>query len=104
MITITKKEEVVLDQIKIYHLEFPEGIPLSVIKEETGFFEYDLVQILNSLADKDLIEFNDNMIKLSNIEKEVNAVNSKKDVEKIVPVDTGTFMPILCFAEVKVDE
>ena len=28
----------------------------------------------------------------------------KKDVEKIVPVDTGTFMPILCFAEVKVDE
>lgn len=83
MITITKKEEVVLDQIKIYHLEFPECIPLSVIKEETGFFEYDLVQILNSLADKDLIEFNDNMIKLSNIEKEVNAVNSKKDVEKI---------------------
>lgn len=83
MITITKKEEVVLDQIKIYHLEFSEGIPLSVIKDETGFFEYDLVQILNSLADKELIEFNDNIIKLSDIEKEINTVNSRKDVEKI---------------------
>lgn len=83
MITITKKEDVVLNQIKIYHLEFPEGIPISVLKDETGFYEYNLVQILKTLAGKGLIEFEDNLVKLLEVEKEINAVNSKKDVEEV---------------------
>ncbi|MDO5848360.1 MAG: hypothetical protein Q4P18_02390 [Methanobrevibacter sp.] len=83
MITITKKEEVVLNQIKIYHLEYPDGIPLSVLKDETGFFEYNLVQILKTLDSKELIKFDGNVAKLLDIEKEVNAVNSKEDVEKV---------------------
>lgn len=83
MITITKREEVVLNQIKIFHLEFPDGIPISVLKDETGFFEYDLVQILKSLSTKGLIEFKDNVVWLLDIEKEINTVNSKEDVEKI---------------------
>ncbi len=83
MITITKKEDVVLNQIKIYHLEFPDGIPISVLKDETGFYEYNLVQILKTLASKGLIEFKDNLVKLLEVEKEINAVNSKKDVEEV---------------------
>lgn len=83
MITITKREEVVFNQIKIFHLEFPDGIPISVLKDETGFFEYDLVQILKSLSTKGLIEFKDNVVWLLDIEKEINTVNSKEDVEKI---------------------
>ena len=29
MITITKNEEVVLDQIKIFNMEYPDGIPVN---------------------------------------------------------------------------
>ena len=48
-----------------------------------GFHEYDLVQILNTLSEKNLIEFNGSSVKLTISDKEINAVKSKKDVEKI---------------------
>ena len=48
MINITRNEEVVLNQIKIFNIEYPEGIPLKLLKSELGFHEYDLV--LSSLA------------------------------------------------------
>ena len=71
MITITKNEEVVLNQIKIFDMEYPEGVPLDIIREDLGFHEYDLVQI------------KDNKVSLSEYEKEINTVNSKKDVEEL---------------------
>lgn len=83
MITITKKEEVVLDQVKIFNLEYPDGIPVNVLKKELGFHEYDLVQILEELQDKCLVVFKDNKVSLSGSEKEINTVNSRKDVEEL---------------------
>lgn len=83
MITITKKQEVVLDQIKIFYYEYPEGIPVNILKEEIGIHEYDLVEIVKSLAEKDIVSYENNRVKLLDIDKEINAVNSKKDVEKI---------------------
>lgn len=83
MINITKNEEVVLDQIKIFNMEFPDGIPVGVLRKDLGFHEYDLVQILEELNDKDLIIFEDNKVALSESEKEINTVNSKKDVEEL---------------------
>lgn len=83
MITITKNEEVVLDQIKIFDIEYSEGIPLDVLRKDLGFHEYDLVQILEELDAKDLVVFNDNKVSLSGHEKEINTVNSKKDVEEL---------------------
>ena len=83
MITITKNEEVVLEQVKIFNIEYPQGIPLNVLRKDLGFHEYDLVQILEELQDKDLIIFKDNKIKLSETEKEINTVNSKKDIEEL---------------------
>lgn len=83
MINITRNEEVVLDQIKIYAIEFPDGVPLNVLKKELGFHEYDLVQILEELQDKDLIIFKDNKASLSDSEKEINTVNTKKDLEEL---------------------
>ena len=41
MITITKNEEVVLNQIKIFDMEYPEGVPLDIIREDLGFHEYE---------------------------------------------------------------
>ena len=77
MITITKNEEVVLKQIDIYSLEYLDGVPVSVLKKELGFHEYDLVQILKELQNKKLVNYIDNKVTLSDSEKEVNIVNSK---------------------------
>ncbi|MDO5823099.1 hypothetical protein [Methanobrevibacter sp.] len=83
MINITKKEEVVLDQIKIFNIEYPDGIPVDILKKELGFHEYDLVQILEELQNKDLVDFSDNKVSLSKSEKEINTVNSKKDIKEL---------------------
>ena len=83
MITITKNEEVVLEQIKIFNIEYPEGIPVDVLRRDLGFHEYDLVQIIDELKEKDLVIFEDNKVSLSESEKEINTVNSKKDVEEL---------------------
>lgn len=83
MINITKNEEVVLSQIEIFAMEYPEGVPVAVLRKDLGFHEYDLVQILEELQDKDLIIFKDNKAILSESEKEINTVNSRKDVEEL---------------------
>ncbi|WP_405276246.1 hypothetical protein [Methanobrevibacter sp.] len=83
MITITKNEEVVLDQVKIFNIEYPEGIPLNVLRKELGFHEYDLVEILEELSAKELVIFKDNKVSLSEHEKEINTVNSKKDLKEL---------------------
>ena len=83
MITITRREEVVLDQIKIFDIEYPEGIPTDVLMKELGFHEYDLVEILDELSKKGLIEFKDNKSVLKDSENEINTVNSKKDLEEV---------------------
>ena len=83
MITITKNEEVVLDQIRIFNIEYPEGIPLGVLRKELGFHEYDLAEILEELSAKDLVIFKDNKASLTDHEKEINTVNSKKDLEEL---------------------
>ena len=83
MITITRNEEVVLNQINIFDMEYTDGVPLNVLRKELGFHEYDLVQILEELQDKGLVIFNDNKASLTDSEKDVNTVNSKKDLEEI---------------------
>ena len=83
MIAITKNEEVVLNQINIFSIEYPEGIPVGVVRKDLGFHEYDLVEIIKELEDKDLVIFNDNKVSLSEYEKEINTVNSKKDLEEL---------------------
>jgi hypothetical protein len=83
MINITRNEEVVLNQIKIYDIEYPEGVPVNILRKELGFHEYDLVHILEELQDKGLVVFNDNKVNLSESEKEINTVNSKKDLEEL---------------------
>jgi hypothetical protein len=83
MITITRNEEVVLNQIKIFNIEYPDGVPVNLLRKELGFHEYDLVHILEELQGKGLVIFKDNTANLSESEKEVNTVNSKKDLEEL---------------------
>jgi len=37
MITITRNEEVVLNQIKIFDIEYPDGVPLNLLRKELWF-------------------------------------------------------------------
>ena len=82
MITITKKEEIVFNQIKIFHLEYEEGIPENLIKRELGIYEHELKEILNELANKNLIIHENKKIKLKDFDKEIATVNSRKEVLK----------------------
>ena len=75
MITITKNEEVVLNQIEIYAREYPDGVPLNILRKELGFHEYDLVQILEELQDKDLIIFAESDLKFSVTHVEMSSEN-----------------------------
>nr|WP_294998298.1 hypothetical protein [uncultured Methanobrevibacter sp.] len=83
MINITRNEDVVLKQIKIFNIEYPDGVPINLLKKELGFHEYDLVQILEELQDKGLVIFKDKKANLSESEKEINTVNSKQDLEEL---------------------
>jgi len=82
MITITKKEEIVFNQIKIFHLEYDEGIPENLIKMELGIYEHELNEILKELANKNLITHENKKIKLKDFDKEIATFNSKKEVIK----------------------
>ena len=83
MIAITKNEEVVLNQVKIFDMEYPDGIPVNVLRNDLGFHEYDLIQILEELSEKNLVVFSDNKVNLSEHQKEVSTVNSKKDLQEL---------------------
>ena len=83
MIAITKNEEVVLNQVKIFDMEYPDGIPVNVLRNDLGFHEYDLIQILEELSEKNLVVFSDNKVNLSEHQKEVSTVNSKKDLKEL---------------------
>lgn len=80
MITITKKEEVVFNQIKIFNLEYEDGIPENIIKMELGIYEHELKEILEELASKNLITYLDKKIKLADFEKDITAVDSRQEV------------------------
>ena len=40
MITITKKEEVVLNQVEIFNPEYPDGVPIKFLKDEINKSNY----------------------------------------------------------------
>jgi transcription initiation factor IIE alpha subunit len=82
MITITKKEEIVFNQIKIFHLEYDDGIPENLIKMELGIYEHELREILKELENKNLIEYKEKKIKLTDFDKSINAVDSRQEVIK----------------------
>ena len=82
MITITKKEEIVFNQIKIFHLEYDDGIPENLIKMELGIYEHELREILKELNNKNLIEYKEKKIKLADFDKSINAVDSRQEVIK----------------------
>lgn len=80
MITITKKEEIVFNQIKIFADDYPEGVPISVLRKETGLYEHDLNDILKMLDSKDIVDYQRGHVKIIYFDEDFNTVESQKDV------------------------
>ena len=83
MIAITKNEEFVLKQIEIFDSEYDDGIPISILRNELDFHEYELIQIFEELQKKGLISYDNDKVHFSENEKEISTVNSKKDLKEL---------------------
>lgn len=77
MITITKDEEKVLNQIKSYD---EEKIDIAKIKDDLGLYEHDLNDLLLSLKSKGLVFYNGSTVQLKETDEKINTVDSKEDV------------------------
>ena len=80
MITITKKENLILNQIKYLQAEYSEGVPYNILKLNLDISETDLKDRLSNLENKRLISQNDNYIKTQRVENKLNVVESKAEV------------------------
>lgn len=77
MITITKDEEKVLNQIKSYG---EVKIDSSDLKNDLDIYEHDLNDLLKSLKSKGLVFYNGSMVELKDVDAQINIVDSKEDV------------------------
>lgn len=77
MITITKAEEEVLNQINSYS---ESKIDVSILKDDLGIYEHDLNDLLNSLKSKGLAIYDGSTVELKEVDAKINTVDSKEDV------------------------
>jgi len=80
MITITKKENRVLNQIKYLQAEYNDGVPSNILKLDLSMSETEFKDILYNLEDKGLIYKEDNYIKANIVNSKINAVESREEV------------------------
>lgn len=82
MITITKKENLVLNQIKYFQSEYNDGVPYNILKLDLEMSETKFKDILDNLEGKGLISKADNYIKANVVDLKINAVGSREEVIK----------------------
>lgn len=64
MLHITRKENMVLNQIKYFQNEYTEGVPYKILKLDLDLSEMDLKDILNTLAGKSIVSYKNDTINL----------------------------------------
>lgn len=64
MLHITRKENMVLNQIKYFQNEYTEGVPYRILKLDLDLSEMDLKDILNTLAGKSIVSYKNETINL----------------------------------------
>ena len=82
MITITKKENIILNQIKYLQAEYSEGVPYNILKLDSDLSETQLKDILNNLEVKGLISRANNYIKALAVDSKINVVESNAEVRQ----------------------
>lgn len=101
MITITKKENRVLNQIKYMQAEYGDGVPSNILRLDLSMPEIEFKDILTNLEDKGLISQNDNYIKTNTVDAQINAVESRAEVvrEDLNQTEKKTFELITSLAD-----
>ena len=82
MIIITKKENLVLNQIKYFQAEYGDGVPYNILKLDLDMSETEFKDILDNLEYKELISRVDNYIKAQVTDSKINTVESREEVLK----------------------
>ncbi|AXV37003.1 MAG: hypothetical protein KO217_01580 [Methanobacteriaceae archaeon] len=83
MITITKKENIVLDQIKYFQAEFGGGISPNILKMDLNMSEHEVKEIISLLIDKKLVvRVNNDHVMFKDNDHKVQVVDSRADVKK----------------------
>lgn len=80
MITITENEEMVLNKIKLSNNEI---IDFDTLKNDLDIREYNLNEVLNSLASKKLIKYSNNSITFIDSDKKINVVKSNQEIKNL---------------------
>jgi hypothetical protein len=81
MITITKKENVVFNQIKYLQMEYNEGISENILKMDLDITEHHFKEVLEDLERKNLISRVDGKIKALSVGKKISVVDTRKEVK-----------------------
>ena len=81
MLHITRKENMVLNQIKYFQNEYKDGVPYRIIKLDLDLSEMDLKDILKTLDDKGIASYVDGTVKLLETGN-INVWESQEDVKK----------------------
>lgn len=81
MITITKKENVVFNQIKYLQMEYNEGISENILKMDLDITEHHFKEVLEDLERKKLISRVDGKIKALSVGKKISVVDTRKEVK-----------------------
>lgn len=82
MITITKKENFIFNQIKYFQSEYRDGVPYNILKMDLDLSETKLRDILGNLEIKRLISLSDDYILTKTVDSKINVVDSRAEVLK----------------------
>lgn len=80
MLHITRKENMVLNQIKYFQNEYDEGVPYRILKLDLDLSELDLKEILNTLAGKSIVSYQDETVNLL----ETGTINVHETKEAVI--------------------
>jgi hypothetical protein len=81
MIHITRKENMVLNQIKYFQNEYKNGVPYRILKLDLDLSEMDLKDILKTLNQKGIVSYDDGTVTLLETGN-INVWESQEDVKK----------------------
>lgn len=82
MITITKKENLVLNQIKYLQSDYKDGVPQNILILDLDISKIGLKEILENLNDKGILQLSDERVKVNDGDFKINVVETKEEVKK----------------------
>lgn len=81
MITITKKENMVFNQIKYLQMEYTNGISENILRMDLDITEHAFKDVLEDLEQKKLITRENGKIKALSVNKEISVVETRKEAK-----------------------